>query len=82
MSVKLSAVRRHTETVELIMVTIYVVVTAYLIACSAPPRIAFALRDAAMPFQLIVRARNAGAERSLLAWRSSQFEIRTLMLSR
>jgi len=82
MSVKLSAVRRHTEIVELIMVTIYLVLTAYLIACSAPPRIAFALRDAATPFQVIVRARNAGAERSLAAWRSSQFETRTLRLSR
>jgi hypothetical protein len=78
----LSAARRHTEIVESIMATIYVVLTAYLIACSAPPRIAFALRDATTPFQIIVRARNAGAERSFAAWRSSQFEIRTLRLSR
>ena len=74
--------RRNTETVELIMVTIYVILTAYLFACSAPPRIAFALRDVATPFQVIARARNAGAERSLTAWRSSQFETRRLMLSR
>ena len=56
------------------MVTIYVVLTAYLFACHAPPRIAFALRDAITPFQVRVRARHAGAERSVAAWRSSQFE--------
>jgi hypothetical protein len=82
MSAMLSAVRRHTEIVELIMVMIYVVLTAYLFACSTPPRIVFALRDVTTPFQVIVRARNAGAERSLAAWRSSQLETRTLMLSR
>jgi hypothetical protein len=78
MSAMLSAARRQTEIVEWIMVTIYVIVTAYLFACSAPPRIAFALRDAATPFQVIVRARNAGAERSLAVWRSAKFENRTL----
>jgi len=53
MSAMFSAARRHTEIVELIMVTIYVVLTAYLSVCSAPPRVAFALRDAATPFQVI-----------------------------
>jgi len=78
MSAMLSAVRRQTEIIEWIMVTIYIVLTAYLFACSAPPRVVFALRDAATPFQVIVRARNAGAERSLAVWRSAKFENRTL----
>ena len=82
MSAILPRVRRHTDIVELIMVTIYVVLTAYIIACNAPPRIAFALRDVAAPFQIKVRARNAGAERSLAAWRSSRFETGTDVLSR
>jgi hypothetical protein len=78
----LSAARRRTNIVEGMMVGIYVVLTGYLFACSAPPRIAFALRDVVTPFQVKARARNAGAERSAAAWRSSQFEARTRPLSR
>jgi hypothetical protein len=46
------------------MVTIYVVLTAYFFVRNCPPRIAFALRDAVAPFQIKARARKAGAERS------------------
>ncbi len=59
------------------MVTIYVVLTAYLLVCNCPPRIAFALRDAVAPFQIKARARKAGAERSAVVWQLSQFENRT-----
>jgi len=78
----LSAARKHTEVLDLIMATMYVVLTAYLFASNAPPRIAFALREVATPFQIKVRARNTGAERSLAAWQSAQFEARTGILSR
>jgi hypothetical protein len=64
------------------IVTIYVVLTAYLFVCNCPPRIAFALRDAVTPFQIKARARKVGAERSVAVWRSSQFESRTPSLSR
>ena len=56
------------------MVAIYFVLTAYLFVCNTPPPIGFALREAVKPFQIIRRARNAGAERSASAWRFSQFE--------
>jgi len=82
MSAVLSAARKRNDVLELMMVTIYVVLTAYLFACNAPPRIVFALRDAVTPFQVIVRARHAGTARSIAAWRSSQFESRTRTLSR
>jgi len=72
----LSMARRRQDVVELIMVTIYVILTAYLFACNAPPPVALALRDAVAPFQLKVRARNAGAERSTAVWRPSNFETR------
>ena len=78
MPAMLSRMRKQTEVVELIMVTIYVVLTAYIFTCSAPPRMAFALRDVATPFQVIVRARNAGAERNLAVWQSSKLENRAL----
>jgi hypothetical protein len=78
----LSAARRRNGVVELMMVTIYVVLTAYFFVCNCPPRIAFALRDAAAPFQIKARARKAGAERSAAVWQSTQFETRTPPLSR
>jgi len=59
------------------MVAIYIVLTAYLLVCSCPPRTAFFLRDALAPFQIKVRARKAEAERSATVWRSLQFETRT-----
>jgi len=74
----LSAVRRRNDVVELTMVTIYIVLTAYLLVCNCPPRIAFVLRDAAVPFQIKARARNAQAQRSAEVWRSPQCETRTL----
>jgi hypothetical protein len=77
MSAMLSAVRRRNDVVELTMVTIYIVVTAYLLVCSCPPRTAFVLRDALVPFQIKARARKAEAERSATVWRSPHFEIRT-----
>ena len=73
----LSGARRWQDGVELILVAIYVILTAYFFACNAPPRVALALRDAVAPFQLKVRARNAGAERIAAAWRPSHFETRT-----
>ena len=64
----LSSVRRRNDAVELTMVTIYVVLTAYLFVCNGPPRIVFALRDAVAPFQIRTRARQAGTERSVAVW--------------
>ena len=77
MSAMLSAVRRRNDVIELTMVTIYIVLTAYLLVCNCPPRIAFVLRDAVAPFQIKARARNAEAERNATVWRSPHFEIRT-----
>ena len=77
MSAMLSAVRRGHDVVELTMVTIYIVLTAYLFVCSCPPRIAFVLRDAVATFQITARARKAEAERSAAIWRSPQFETLT-----
>ena len=69
----LSVGRRRWDLVELMMVAVYVILTAYLLVCDCPPRIAFALRDAIAPFQIKVRARSIGTERSAGVWRSSQF---------
>jgi len=77
MSATLLAPRRRPDLVELMMVTVYVIATAYLFACSSQPRIASALRDVVTPFQVIVRARNTGAERSAAVWRFSALETRT-----
>jgi len=77
----LSAARQRNDLVEVVMVTIYIVLTPYLFVCNCPPRIAFALRDAVAPFQIKVRARKAGAERSTAVWQSSQFESRTPTVS-
>lgn len=65
----LSSVRRRNDAIELMMVTICVVLTAYLFVCNCPPRIVFALRDAVAPFQIRTRARQAGTERSAAVWR-------------
>jgi len=73
----LSGARRWQDGVELIIVGIYVILTAYLFACNAPPRVALALRDSVAPIQLKARARNAGAERSATAWHPSQLESLT-----
>ena len=69
-----SAARRRREILELMMVVIYLILTAYLFVCNSPPPIGFALRAAVTPFQITARARNAGSERSAAAWRFSQFE--------
>jgi hypothetical protein len=61
--------------VELTLVTIYIVLTAYLFVCNGPPRIALVLRDAVAPFQIKARARKAEAERSAAVWQSLQFDI-------
>jgi len=76
-SAMLSAARRRKDGVELLMVTVYVVLTGYFLVCHCPPRIAFAVRDAVAPFQIKARARKAGAERSAAVWSLSQFETRT-----
>jgi hypothetical protein len=73
----LSAARRRSDVVEIVMVMVYVIVTAYLVACTSPPRIASALRDALTPFQVIARARNAQQERTSAVWRASHREART-----
>ena len=75
----LSAVRRRSDAVELMMVTIYVVLTVYLFVYTCPPRIVFALRDAVAPFQIRTRARQVGTERSAAVWR--QFESRRPVVS-
>jgi hypothetical protein len=59
------------------MVTIYLILMAYLFACNSPSRIALTLRDVVTPFQIKARARNAGAERSAAAWRPLRIETRT-----
>jgi hypothetical protein len=82
MSGMLSAAWRRKDVVELMMVTIYVVLTAYLFLQSGPPRIAFALRDAVAPVQIKARARKARAEQSATVWRSSQFDTRISPRSR
>jgi len=76
MTAVLSASRRRNDVVELLMVTVYVVLTGYFFVCNSPPRIASAIRDAAAPFQIKARARKAGAERSDAVQRSLQFETR------
>jgi hypothetical protein len=76
MSAMLSGARRWHDGVEMIIVAIYIILTAYLVACNAPPRVALALRDAVAPIPLKARARNAGAERSAAAWRPSHIESR------
>ena len=63
------------ELVELALVTVYIVLTAYLFVCNGPPRIAFVVRDAVAPFQIKARARKAEAERSAAVWQSPQFDI-------
>jgi len=77
MSAMLLRVRRRQDVVGLIMVTIYVILTAYLFASNSPSRIALTLPDAVAPFQIKARARNAEAERSAAAWRPSRLETRT-----
>ena len=71
----LSAMRRRNDVVELTLVTIYIVLTAYLFVCNGPPRIAIALRDAVAPFQIKARARKAEADRSAAVWQLPQFDI-------
>jgi hypothetical protein len=74
MAAMASAARRRREILELMLVAIYFVLTAYLFVCHSPPPIGFVLREAVGPFQIKARARNAGAERRAAAWRFSQFE--------
>jgi len=81
MSAMASAAPRRREMLELMMVTIYLVLTAYLFVCNSPPQIGFALRQAVSPFQIKARARNAGAQGSASALRLSQFESRERRLS-
>ena len=75
----LSAARRRNDLVEVVMVMVYIVLTPYLFVCNCPPQIAFALRDAVAPFQIKVRARKVGAERSAAVWQ--QFESRGPVVS-
>src|SRR5947208_860342 len=77
----ISTARRRRDVLELMMVTIHFVLTAYLFVSNSPPQIGFVLREAIRPFQMKARARNAGAERSAAAWRLSQFESRARRLS-
>src|SRR6185436_10934556 len=62
MAAMASAARRRREILELMLVAIYFVLTAYLFVCHSPPPIGFVLREAVGPFQIKARARNAGAE--------------------
>ena len=58
-----SASRGRREILEVMMVAIYFVLTAYLVVCHSPPQIGFALREAVSPFLIKARARNAGPAR-------------------
>jgi len=71
-----SAVPRRRDLLELIMVAIYFVLTAFSMVSNSPPSLGLIFRQALSPFQIKVRARNTGAERSAAVWRLSQFESR------
>ena len=58
------------DRVEWIMAALDLMVMAYVSICHTPSTIGLALRQAVKPFQIVARARNAGAERSAQAWRS------------
>ncbi len=64
------------DLLESIIVAIYFVLTAYIMVAHAPPSIGLICREAVSPFQIKVRARNAGAERSASVRRLLQLESR------
>ena len=63
------------------MVAIYFVLTACSLASNSPPSIGLIFRQALSPFQIKVRARNTGTERSAAVSRLSQLERRTRLRS-
>jgi hypothetical protein len=62
--------------VEPIMVAIYFVLTAYFLLSNSRPSTGLMFYEAVRPFQIRVRARNAGAERSAAVWSLPQSQIR------
>jgi hypothetical protein len=58
------------DRLEWIMAVLYLMVMAYVSACPTQTTFGMALRQAVKPFQIVARARNAGATRSAQAWRS------------
>jgi hypothetical protein len=67
---------------DLVMVTIYIALTTYLLPTGSAPSICLILNAAVRPFQITVRARNAEAERSAEVWRLPQSQGRVQCASR
>jgi hypothetical protein len=74
MTVKLCLPRKGG--LELLIVTVYSILTACLSVCNAPPRIVTVLHEVVSPFEMRARARNAALEQIVAVWRLSQFESR------
>jgi len=58
----LSSLTRRMDRVERIMLTMYLLVTAYVFVCAGPPQIGIVLRQAVFPFQIRARGRSAAAD--------------------
>ena len=61
------------DRVERIMLTIYLLVTAYVFVCASPPQIGIVLRQAAFPFQIRARGRSAAVDLNANAWYQYRF---------
>jgi len=70
MTCLMSSGPRRMDRLEWIMAVLYLIVMAYVSTCPTQTTFGIALRQAVKPFQIVARARNAGAARSALAWRS------------
>jgi hypothetical protein len=67
---------RTLKTIELLIVTIYVVVTACPLRTQSTQSI-YRIADAAVrPFQIAIRARNGGTERNAVVWSLAQSKTR------
>lgn len=62
---------------ELLMAGVYVALTIYLLFSGSAPSICRIVDAAVRPFQVTIRARHAGAERTAIVWRLAQSEKRT-----
>jgi hypothetical protein len=60
--------------VELLMVSIYIALTTYLMPTNSAPSLCLIINAAVRPFQITIRARNAGAEQSDAVWRLARLE--------
>ena len=81
MSCLMSSGARRVDRLEWIMVAIYMIVTVYISILQPRSTIGIAVRQAASPFQLKARARNAGAARNALAWRLYRVQARARELT-